>query len=236
MSDLPAKWKSLPTYQKIKYIAEIIAILGGLVLISVNVFQLRLLSESNSINRALIRSTFPLEIESGVIEYSDKQPIVLKIKLTNIVNQRFSIQPWLPEMVPSGSKATKSDLKEITTKIYRTKSKTPVVTSPYENERKVTLKPSESCILEMSIELDIPSAYAEKDIFKYKPENAAFIIIPMTLFGVEQQSSRTLLVSLSRDKKKSLIVSSDILRITDNDTILQIVGIERSRMSVPEWD
>lgn len=55
-------------------------------------------------------------------------------------------------MVPSGSEKIEFALKEITIKIYRTKPKTPVVASPYEyeKERKVTLKPSESRILEMS--------------------------------------------------------------------------------------
>jgi hypothetical protein len=58
------KWRSLHFYQQVKYVAEILAICGGLFLLGLNVYQVRLLYQSVEINRQLYNSTFPLEVQS----------------------------------------------------------------------------------------------------------------------------------------------------------------------------
>ena len=74
------------------------------------------------------------------------------------------------------------------------------------------------------------SAYHDKKMVKYNPELASFIVIPIILRGPEQQTSRTLLVSLARDENNALLVSSEITRITDDETLLQEVRFKRSRV------
>lgn len=69
MTELPHKWKSLRLHQKIKYIAELIAICGGLIVLFLMVRQ-------NAINYEMLKSTFPLEIESALIDYADRKPLV----------------------------------------------------------------------------------------------------------------------------------------------------------------
>lgn len=227
MTELPYKWQSLPVHQKIKYLAELIAICGGLFLLILNAYQLKLMAQQNAINYEILKSTFPIEIESALIDYTDRKPLVLKVKLTNVVNQTVYLQTLIPKFVLSNSDEIKSGLSEIETKIYKQNS-TNIISSPYAEEQKVILKPYESCILELTINLKTNDAYHDKHMSKFNPELASFIIIPIALRGPEQETSRTLSVSLARDKNKHLLVSSNISRITDNKILLEDIKFKRA--------
>lgn len=149
--------------------------------------------------------------------------------LTNVVNHGVYLQTGSPEFVLSNSDEIKSGPSEIETKIYKQNS-TNITSSPYTEERNVNLNQSESCVLELTISLKTNAAYHDKAMFKHNTELASFIIIPITLRGLgsEQQTSRTLLVSLARDTNKSLLVSSEISRITDDKRIIEQIKYKRS--------
>ena len=108
MTELPTKWQRLPVHQKIKYIAELMAIFGGLSLLVFNAFQLKFLAQQNTINYEILKSTFPLEIESALIDYTDGEPLVLKVRLANVVNQTLYLQTLIPKFVLSGSNEIRS--------------------------------------------------------------------------------------------------------------------------------
>ncbi len=225
MNELPTIWQKLPTHQKIKYIAELIAIFCGVFLLILNSYQLKLLAQQNAINYEILKSTFPLEIDSDLIDYTDGEPIVLRVKIGNIVSQTLYLQIFIPKYVLSGSNIIKSGLSEIETKIYK-QDTTNMYSSPYIKGNDIVLKPYESCVLELTTSLRT-NIYHKKNMVKYSPELASFIVIPITLRSPEQQTSRTLLVSLARDENKTLLISSEISRITDDKMLLEEVKYRR---------
>jgi hypothetical protein len=97
------------------------------------------------------------------------------------------------------------------------------------------LQPSESCILELCSKLDIRGEYSGKNIFKPKPLQTAFIIIPVFIESFGQYTSRIILLSLSRDNHKSLVVISEDFRGLDDQTLMLIMKIKRAQLSLPEW-
>lgn len=166
MTELPHKWKSLRLHQKIKYIAELIAICGGLIVLFLMVRQ-------NAINYEMLKSTFPLEIESALIDYADRKPLVLKVMLTNVVNHGVYLQTGSPEFVLSNSDEIRSGPSEIEAKIYKQNS-TNITSSSYTEERNVNLNQSESCVLELTTNLKTNAAYHDKAMFKHNTELASF--------------------------------------------------------------
>jgi len=235
MTESSPKWRSLHVYQKIKYFAEILAICGGLVLLALNVHQVRLLSESNEINRRVYNSTFPVEIQSALMNYVDGNPLVIRLRLTNVIGRRMQLRTWMARVVRMGSNTVEDDFGTTTIDLFKAEEKMP--TSPTGAAgRKITLKASESCILKISTKLDVRAEYSEKDIFRRKPEQTAFLAIPVSIESFGQSASKIILLSLSRDKDGSLLVTPDILRDMNNDTLMQIVRIMRAQLSVPHWD
>jgi hypothetical protein len=90
-------WKDLHFHQKLRYVFEIVAICGGLFLLGVNIYQLRLLSQSNEINRQMFNSTFPLEIQSDLVDFVDENPLVIRLRLTSIVGRRMELHTLIPD-------------------------------------------------------------------------------------------------------------------------------------------
>ena len=62
-----APWKQLPFYKKIKYLAEIVAIAGGLFLIGLNVYQLNLFREQLKLNN------HDLQLNKAQLKVNEKQ-------------------------------------------------------------------------------------------------------------------------------------------------------------------
>lgn len=228
MTELPTRWQRLPLHQKIKYIAELTVVCGGLLLLILNLYQLKLLAQQNAINYEILKLTFPIEIESTVIDYKDGEPLVLRVRLTNMTNQTVSLQTLTPKFVLSGSNEIRTSLSEIETKIYK-QNNALTMWSPYSKEGSVTLKPYEGCILGLTASLKT-DVYHDKEMIKYNAEMASFIMIPTVLRDAARETSRTLIVSLTRDKNRVLLVSCEIKRITDDKLLLQEAEYMRSRV------
>jgi hypothetical protein len=236
MTENSPSWKNLGLHQKMKYVLEIVAICGGLVLLGVNVYQVWLLSQSNQINRQIFNSTFPLEIQANLVGFVDENPLVIKLRLTNIVGRRMELHTLMPRFVRIGSEAIEHTLADITIDLFNEKGASSV-SSTHGLDREIVLQPSESCILKLCSKLDVRGEYSEKAIFKPKPLQTAFIIIPIFILSFGGQSdSKIILLSLSRDNHKSLVVVSNVFRGLDDQTLMAIMKITRATLSLPEWD
>lgn len=228
MTITPDRWHDLPFYKKLKYVAELVAIFGGLCLLGVNAYQIVLLRQSNATNYEMFKSTFPLEVEAVLTESSDKNPIDIKIRLTNVVGQMFDVQASLPEYISSSSHEF-SLSPEIRARIY--KGKTASENSSWYD--KVILRPSESCTLELTANMKIRSSY--RSVIKHMPAEASFIIVPIVLRGAERNTQRTLLVSLGRDTETgSLVVTSDLLKDTDRVALSMMIALQRRIRELPD--
>ena len=234
---MPA-WKKLPLYLRIKYVAEIIAICGALFLLAVNANQLKLLHEQNIISLAYFKASFPLDIETKLIDYKDGHPLLIRLGITNIVKDKIKIDGMLlPKVALKDSKKMENGFTLIKTALYKKERPQSV---PFKINTELLLNPNENCILEITADIQVESRYKKDDVFKYKPGDAVFIILPIHLKTIEDSAGRStqkiILISLSRMKDKSLIVYPEVLDFTDDDTLFQILGIQRLRLSVPEWE
>jgi hypothetical protein len=232
----PPVWKKLPFYLQFKYFAEIIAICVALFLLAINAYQLKLLHEQNKIILANFRASFPLNIETKLIEYKDGHPIIIKIGITNIVKDKIKLYGvLLPKLVLNSSNKIENGISLINTILYK---KERPKSNSFKINNEMLLNPNENCILEITADIEVGRYYKKDDIFKYKPEDTAFIILPICLSNIEDSAVRsiqkTIIIYLSRMKDRSLNVYSEVLDITDDDTLLLLIRIHRTRLSVPE--
>jgi len=235
MAEKNPSWKDLHLHQKLKYLFEIVAILGGLTLLWFNYSQLKLLSQSNEINRQMFSSSFPLEIESKVVGFVDENPLLIKLRLTNIVGRRMQLETLTAEFL----RFTSEVIEEASINIRLNFSKQGSASPPcdmHDLTLKIVLQPSDSCFLELCSKLDIRGEYSEKNIFKPKPLETAFIIVPLYIESYGQYSSRIILLTVWRDQHKSLVVTSEDYRRLDKETLTQIMRIERAGLRIPEWE
>jgi len=233
MTESSPKWRSLHFYQQVKYVAEIVAIFGGLFLLGLNVYQVRLLSQSVEINRQLYNSSFPLEVQSNLVDYVDGKPLVIRLKVTNVIGRRMKLLTWMVRVVRTGSNTIEDDFRNTTIGLVKGRMKVPAP-SNQGADRQIILKASESCILELSTKLDIPE-YSQKDSFDHKSKQAAaFIVVPVWIESFNQFTSKIIFLSLWRDKNRSLHITPDILREMDDNTLMMIARIKRAQLSVPE--
>ncbi|MBF8275214.1 MAG: hypothetical protein HW390_287 [Candidatus Brocadiaceae bacterium] len=112
-------WHELPLHQKVKYFVEIIAVFGGLILIAINTYQIKLFKESNSINLLNLKASFPLDIEIGLVEYQDNIPLVLKLNITNLGKNKVTLYQGLPKLFLPGSKKIEDGFNSVKTAIYK---------------------------------------------------------------------------------------------------------------------
>lgn len=234
----PPTWEKLPLYLRIKYIAEIIAICGGLFLLTVTANQLKLLHEQKMISLAYFKASFPLDIETKLIDYKDGHPLLIRLGITNIVKDKIKLDGMLlPKVVLKESKKMENGLALIKTSLYK---KERPQSESFKINKELLLNSNENCILEITADIQVEGRYKKDDVFKYKPEDAVFIILPIRLKTIEDSAGRSaqkiILISLSRMKDKSLIVYPEVLDFTDEDTLFQILRIQRARLSVPEWE
>jgi hypothetical protein len=228
-------WKELRFHKKVRYVLEIVAICGGLGLLVVNVIQVRLLSQSNETNRQMFSFTFPIEIQSDLVDFVDKNPLVIRLRLTNTTGRRMQLRTLIPRFVRVGFKVIEGTPAGITIDIFKQKD----VSSPFTTHdliQKIVLRPSDSCILKLCSELDVRGEYSGKNIFKPKPLQTAFIIVPVYIESFEQSTSKVILLSLSRDDNNSLVVTSEVFRGLDDKTLMLIMEITRAQHSPPKWE
>ncbi|MBA4389532.1 MAG: hypothetical protein C0399_01160 [Syntrophus sp. (in: bacteria)] len=227
------RWKDLPLHQRVKYLSEIVAICGGLFLLAVNIYQVRLLSESNEVSRQLFSSTFPLEIQTDIVKLVDQNPLLVRLKLTNVVGRRIQLRPWLPRCVRIGSEVLEPSLGETTIRLENQKGESPA-SSIKGVQKPAVLKSGESCFLEISTKLDVPGQYSPNDLFRHKPEQTAFLVLSLSVESFDQSASKIIFLSFSRDKRGTLLADSDVFRDLDDRTLMEIVKLERLRLSKPK--
>lgn len=228
MSDALTKWKELPLHSKLKYSAEIIAVIGGLILLGLNAYQLKLLQESNAINRDIFNSTFPLDIETEIIGHQDKDPIIIKLRIKNVAKERINLETGIPRLVSRSSHKVESGIGTIETAFFNQNG-------PVDNQGIVSgtiLNPLKSCVLEIKAKNEVDK---KDSAFIYKPQDESFIILPLDLRMLERTSYRTILISLSRNEDNVLSVSSKELRISDEKMLLGIIRLKKAEKSLPEW-
>lgn len=218
-------WNELPLHQKIKYFVEIIAILGGLFLIGINTYQIKLLKESNSINFLNLKASFPLDIEIGIVGYEDNIPLVLRLNITNVGRNRITLDPLSPKLFLPDSEIIEDGFESVDTTIYKQHKPTLF------REHEIALNTLENCVLEVVANINI-LGYSEE----YENFISTYILLPIMVKGAVYSEDKTLLIKLSRNKNKSLIISSEVIRITDHEILSKILRIERSQIELPLWE
>ncbi|MHB8880406.1 MAG: hypothetical protein ACYC69_02730 [Thermodesulfovibrionales bacterium] len=231
------KWKDLHLHQKVKYIAEIAAIAGGLILLSLTFRQVRLLTEQNSIALTTLKATFPLSVELKMLNYKDSSPIVIRMNIKNLGRDKVRVGDIVvPTIIQEGSFKVESAITTVKTNLY--KKEKPKDDSQV-GRQEIILGEGESGTLEVSADLKIEPHYQKDDLFKDKPVYTSFIILPVHLSGIDTSDGRnarkTILISMSRSKDKSLKVYSELMDVTDNENLIYIARIKRAMLSMPEW-
>ncbi len=224
MHNKPA-WKELPLHQKIKYIAEILAIGMGIFLVGLTTYQLKLIREANKINLSYFKSSFLLDIESKIIKYEDTLPLVLRLNISNIGKERIKLYSWVPKLFLPNSEKIEDEFETINHSFYK-QNKNKV--TPFNNEHNINLNIKEGCIMEITI----------NNIIKDESDNIlrpTYIIFPLTLESKYYNEEKTLIIKLARDKNKSLIMSSEILKSNDENLLFRM-KIERMQLSVSKWE
>ena len=236
MADKNSSWHSLPLYQRIKYVFELVAICGGILLLAVNAYQVRLLFESNKISQNMLSLTFPPpEIEISLLEFKDNKPLNMRFKVTNLTNRSVEFHTLLPQIVAFGSKELKTDLSLIRIGLSK-EGRSPSESFLFNGLDKITLKSGEGCLMEVSADLSVTNSLTNRGLSPSRPLQTAFIAIPVTIHSLGQTSKRTILISLARDKNGSLTIASIEFPVFDNGTLLQVVRYARSILSVPVPD
>ncbi|MEK6765425.1 MAG: hypothetical protein AABY49_04245 [Planctomycetota bacterium] len=221
-------WKELPLHQKIKYIAEIVAICVGIFLVGLNTYQLKLIREANKINLLYFKSSFLLDIDSKIINYEDTLPLILRLNISNIGKESFTLYSWLPKLFLPNSEMFEDGSKIINSSLNKQNKNT---STPFGNIRNgIILNIKENCIMEITINNDIVVNSKTNDTLR-----PTYIIFPITLKGKQYEENKTLIIRLARDKNKSLIMSSDLFESND-EKLLFIMQIERAQLGVAEWD
>lgn len=220
-------WKELPLHQKIKYIAEIVAICVGIFLVGLTTYQLKLIREANKINLLHFKSSFLLDIDSKIINYADTLPLVLRLNISNIGKESFELYPGLPKLFLPNSEMIEDGFKIINSSLYKQNKN---ASTPFDKLNPIILNIKENCIMEIIINNDIVVNARTNETLR-----PTYIILPLTLIGKQYNENKTLLIRLARDKNKSLIMSSEILKSND-ETLLFTMQIERAMLGIAEWD
>lgn len=222
-------WKELPLHQKIKYIAEIVAICVGVFLVGLTTYQLKLIREANKINLLYFKSSFLLDIDSKIINYEDTLPLILKLNISNIGKESIELYSGLPKLFPPNSEMFEDGSKIINSSLYKKNENT---STPFDNRRNnIILNIKEDCIMEITINTDIVVNSKTNDTLRL-----TYIIFPLTLKGKHYVENKKLIIRLARDKNKSLIMSSDIIEENDEKFLLIKLQLERGFLDFPEWD
>jgi len=209
--EISPKFKELPVYQKIRYVAELIAIVGGLIILILNYWQMSLLNESNRIARNIYESTFSLEVGLKLVQYSDNMPISMKFQIENIGTNPFEISAnSAPRYILANSEEVKFG-EEIEVNLYEEKESKSKPVNFSELNNKIFLNPKGKAIFAVKVYFKIENFLKANDTFLYRPEFSSFVLIPLHLIGLGHLSGdKFISIALLRDRENDLRIDSEV--------------------------
>jgi len=166
-----------------------------------------------------------------LVDWVDANPLVIKLRLTNIIQRRMELHIWIPQVLGTRPYVVQSDFGNTTIQLFKGNGKIPAARPGLDHQ--LILKPSESCILEIQTGLDTHVDHAKDGVLDRKLEIKPFLAIPVWLKSFGQFDTKIILLCFARDKMRSLKITSDVLPDIGNDSLLKIVRIRRSQLNVP---
>jgi len=227
----PKNWKQVPTYQKIKYGAELIAIMGGLLLLVFNAYQLNLLKKQNEIAFQALNASNPLDVSVSLMDYKDENPLVMRFNLRNLGKDPIKvIKPILPKVVKKDSVTDASE--RLSALIYMHNKPSSI---EIDHDTELLLMSNESCIFEVSAGMKSDDFTEEKS--KVRFDKSSFIALSFNIKRIGEDSGRisqrVMLIKLFRRIDKSLFVVAEILPNVDDKSLMEIAYLERLKLSTP---